>query len=52
MSETKKTVRRFILTVVWTLFVTLTLSGLIIAGERTTFVSTGQEPSTVNFEFF
>ena len=49
MNEYKKIVRGFILTVIWTLFVTVTLCGIITAGERTRFVSTGEESVTVKF---
>lgn len=50
MNETKKLVRKFILTVIWTLFISLTLSGLIFAGERTAYISSGKEPQTVKME--
>lgn len=47
MSETKKIVRRFLLTVIWMLFILLTLSGVISAGEKTEYVNSGKEPQTV-----
>lgn len=47
MSETKKLVRRFLLTIVWTFFVLLTLTGIVRAGERTEFINSGKEPQTV-----
>lgn len=47
MSETKKLTRRFILTVIWTLFVSLTLWGLISAGEQTEYIRSGKEPQTI-----
>ncbi len=49
MRETKKIVRIYILSVVWILFVTLTLSGIVIAGERTESVRSGKEPETIIF---
>ena len=50
MTEAKKTARRFIFTVIWILFVALTLCGLISAGEKTEFVLSGKEPHTVKTE--
>lgn len=47
MSETKKVARKFLLTVIWTLFILLTLSGIISAGERTEYINSGKEPQTV-----
>lgn len=47
MSEDKKIIRSFVLTVIWTLFITLTFAGLVTAGERTEFITTGKEPATV-----
>ncbi len=52
MSEIRKTERRFILFVVWVLFITLTLSGIVYAGERTAYISNGKEPETVKFEIY
>ena len=51
MTETKKLARRFIFTVIWIIFITLTLFGLISAGEKTEFVLSGKEPQTVKTEF-
>lgn len=50
MNECKKVVRGFILTVIWTLFFTVTLYGLLTAGERTRYISTGEEAQTVKFD--
>ncbi len=50
MTETKRCIRRFILTVVWTLFFAGTLCGIITAGERTEFIRSGKEPTTVVFD--
>lgn len=50
MTESKKTVRIFILTVIWILFIFLTLSGLVYAGEQTSYISNGKEPQTVKVE--
>ena len=47
MSETKKITRRFLLTVIWVLFILLTLSGVISAGEKTEYVNSGKEQQTV-----
>ncbi len=43
MDEYKKIIHRFKLFTVWVLFVSLTLAGLITAGERTRFVLTGEQ---------
>ncbi len=43
MSEYKKIVHRFKLFTVWVLFFSLTLTGLITAGERTRFMITGEQ---------
>ena len=50
MTETKKLAQRFIFVVIWILFITLTLFGLISAGEKTEFVLSGKEPHTVKTE--
>ena len=47
MTETKKLTRKFILIVIWTLFVTFTLCGLVSAGEKTEYIRSGKEPQTV-----
>ena len=47
MRETKKIVRRYLLTVIWIFFILLTLTGTICAGERTEYVNSGKEPQTV-----
>ena len=47
MSETKKLTRKFILIVIWTLFVAFTLCGLVSAGEKTEYIRSGKEPQTV-----
>ena len=52
MTETKKLSRRFIFTVIWITFISLTLCGLIRAGEKTEFVLSGKEPQTVKTEIF
>ena len=41
MKESKKIIRAFVLITVWILFITITLSGFLIAGERTENVMTG-----------
>ena len=41
MKESKKVIRAFVLITVWILFITITLSGFLIAGERTENVMTG-----------
>lgn len=51
MNEYKKIIRRTVLIVIWTLFITFTLSGLITAYEKTSFVAQGKEYSTVKFDF-
>lgn len=51
MNEYKKITRKTILVVIWTLFVTFTVSGLITAYEQTSFVSQGKEIYTVKFQF-
>lgn len=51
MKEDKKIIRGFVLTVVWTIFVMLTLAGLVTAGERTEYITTGNEPETVKSDF-
>ena len=50
MTETKKLVRRYILFVLWILFVVFTICGLISAGERTEFILSGKESPTVRIE--
>lgn len=50
MTEYKRVVRCFILTVIWVLFFTVTLTGIVTAGERTRYISTGEEASTVKFD--
>lgn len=50
MSETKKLIRRFVLTVIWTLFVAFTIYGLVSAGEKTEYIRSGKEPQTVKIE--
>lgn len=50
MNEYKRVMRFFILTVIWTLFFSVTLAGLVTAGERTRYISTGEEASTVKFD--
>lgn len=47
MSETKNVARKFMLTVIWVLFVLFTLSGIVSAGEKTEYVNSGKEPQTV-----
>ena len=47
MSESKKIARRFLLTVIWVLFILLTFSGIINAGEKTEYINSGKEPQTV-----
>lgn len=51
MTETKKIARRFTFAVIWIVFITLTLFGLISAGEKTEFVLNGKEPDTIKTEF-
>lgn len=51
MNEYKKIIRKTILIVIWTLFITFTLSGLITAYEQTSFVAQGKEYQTVKFDF-
>ena len=41
MKESKKIIRAFVLITVWILFITITMSGFLIAGERTENVMTG-----------
>lgn len=49
MKESKKIIRAFVLITVWILFITITLSGLLIAGERTENVMTGTVDVKTNY---
>ena len=51
MTEYKKIRHKFSLFVVWILFITFTLCGIITADARTTFNRTGKEPETVIFNY-
>jgi len=51
MKETKKIIRAFVLITVWILFITITLSGFLIAGERTENVMTGTVDVNQNHRF-
>ena len=51
MTEEKRLKRRMIIVTVWTLFITLTLAGLIVAYNQTRYVLEGYEPETIIFPF-
>ncbi len=51
MSEKRKIIRAFVLTTVWILFFTITLSGVMTAGERTEKVMTGTVAFSDKSEF-
>lgn len=47
MREDRKIIRRMTLVIIWTLFIALTLSGLVTAYEQTRFINEGTEIETV-----
>lgn len=47
MREDRKIIRRMTLVIIWILFISLTLSGLVMAYEQTRFVNEGTEIETV-----
>ena len=49
MKESEKIMRNFFLTTIWILFISLTLSGLVTAAEKTEFINSGKEIQTVYF---
>ena len=50
MTDSEKIVRRFLLSVIWISFCAFTLTGLLVANARTTYMHTGKETETVNAE--
>ena len=51
MNESKKIIRRTALVLIWTLFISLTVSGFISAYHRTRYVDEGIEYSTVKWSY-
>ena len=49
-SEDRKIIRTFELIVIWTLFAACTVCGLVLAYEKTAFVSEGQETQTFVYD--
>lgn len=48
-AQEKRVIRTFEMIIIWTLFVSLTLSGLVIANDRTAYISGNEENETVLF---
>lgn len=46
-TEERKIIRRFQLAIIWTLFFSLTASGIVYAAEKMEYNNTGQEAETV-----
>ena len=51
MTEYKKIKHNFLIFVVWILFFSFTLCGIITANERTTFNRTGKEQKTIIYNY-
>lgn len=46
-TEERKIIRRFQLAIIWTLFFSLTVSGIVYAAEKMEYNNTGKEAETV-----
>ena len=49
MKESERISKIYIFIVIWTVFIAVTLTGIVVAAEKTEYVSSGKEAETVFF---